>query len=177
MPRTPIPERQPIGDAFTGMLIAAGYESHLLAVNGTPLPENMRVSAQGEFTVRYGLAYLGKPHIAIVPGLLALDYGDMLVGDEAFTFILTKSNLYPRADVLGYRNDGTDEMIPVKKLDLAIPLHVLVYDSPQATHPLARADALIAPAENTLSPRLLDYITRYETVAAWQAAREDNTND
>ena len=65
--------------------------------------------------VRYGVRFLGKPHLSVVPGLVAIDYGEMLIGEEAWIFLTKRSNLYPRAEVFGYRNDGHDDMITVKK--------------------------------------------------------------
>jgi len=64
----------------------------LQAIDGTPTVHS------GTFTIRYGLRFLGKPHLSIVPGLVALDYGDMLVGAEAWEFITRRSNLHPRAE-------------------------------------------------------------------------------
>lgn len=168
-----IPERAPIGDPFTGRVLLAPTGQHLLATDTTDVPAGVQPVHQGMFVVRYGVRYLGKPHLSLVPGLLALDYGDMLTGEEAWHFLLKKSNLHPRADVVGYRNDGADEMLSVKWLDLAIPVEPLVYADASATVPLAHPVALIAPAEAlpTLPPRLLEYLPHYGSLAAWQAAQ------
>ena len=64
--------------------------------------------------MRFGIPYLGKSHLSIVPDLLVLDYGEMLVGDIAWEFLMKSSHLFPRSDVLGYRNDGADEMAGVQ---------------------------------------------------------------
>jgi hypothetical protein len=160
-----IPERQPIGDPFDGVLLSAA-SGHVLAA--APLATAASVSAAGRLIVRYGLPYLGKPHLSIVPGLVALDYGDILTGEEAWDFLIHRSNLYPRADVVGYRNDGQDDMIVVKLLDLAEPVQVLVYPDDQAAQPLARVSALIAPATAAIPPRLLQYLPRYDSLEAWQ---------
>ncbi len=117
--------------------------------------------------MRYGVQYLNKPHLSIVPGLLALDSGAMLTGEAAWRFLLERSNLYPRADVLGYRNDGEDAMVVVKALDLAAPVQVLVYADEGATTPLARVEALIAGEETKLPPRLLAHLRRYDSVETW----------
>jgi hypothetical protein len=125
---------------------------------------------QGAMVVRYGVRYLGKPHLSIVPGLIALDYGEMLTGEAAWEFLTRRSNLYPRAEVFGYRNDGRDEMITVKNLDLVLPVEVLVYENSSAVMPMARPLALIADdnERTTLPPRLLEYLPCYPTVTAWQ---------
>jgi hypothetical protein len=186
MPTNRIPERQPIGDHFTGALVqVTGVpqpHNHLLVA--TP-PDGASVIAQGDFVVRYGIRYLGKPFLSIVPGLVALDYGDMLTGEDAWDFLLHKSNRFPRADVVGYRNDGEDEMIAVKFLDLALPVEVLVYRDAAATKPLAAVTALIAPASVEIPARLAEYLPRYNTFDARRSALaadtesndEERTND
>lgn len=159
-----IPERQPIGDVFTGSLIQVG-DSQLL----TSSPDTENVIASGELVIRYGVRFLGKLHISIVPGLLVLDYGEMLTGDEAWEFLQKQSNLYPRSEVVGYRNDGTDDMVFIRTIDIAVPPEVLVYDSPIATRPIAKPTALIAPTTDNLPARLLSYLPHYASLADWQA--------
>jgi hypothetical protein len=123
----------------------------------------------GSFTIRYGLRYLGKLHVSIVPGLVVLDYGDFLTGEEAWEFLIERSNLYPRSEVVGYRNDGGDEMIVIKALDLSVPPEVLVYADAVATNPIARPTALIDSSESAFPPRLLEFLPRFASVTDWQA--------
>jgi hypothetical protein len=158
-----IPERQPIGDVFSGVVLQIG-ERQALALAAQA---GAQVVASGNLIVRYAVRYLGKPHLSIVPGLVALDYGDMLTGEDAWSFLLKRSVLHPRADVLGYRNDGVDEMVVVKQLDLAEPVDVYVYPDATATVPSAHPTALIAPADAEVAPRLLEYLPRYATVEDW----------
>jgi hypothetical protein len=164
-----IPDRQPIADAFRGFVLQIGG-SQVLADTSVPDAE---VLASGELVIRYGIEYLGKPQFVIVPGLVALDYGDMLVGEEAWDFLLHRSNLYPRADVLGYRNDGADDMIVVKLLDLAQPVRVLVYADEAATQPLAQPSALIVENTENIPQRLLDFLPCYTSFADFQAASHE----
>jgi hypothetical protein len=159
-----IPQRQPIGDAFTGCVLTCDGV-HLLAES--PLT-GADVLATGAFMLRYGARYLGKPHLSVVPGIIALDYGDMLTGEGAWTFLYKHSNLHPRADVVGYRNDGTDEMINVKYLDLALAPEVLVYADAQATVPLARPAALIAADPAAVPARLLEILPRFTSLEDWR---------
>jgi hypothetical protein len=169
MPRRPIPERAPIGDPFVGVILQLSPQQQVLALN----PEdNIQVVASGSFTVRYGARYLGKLHLSIIPGLIALDYGEMLTGKEAWDFLFKGSTLYPRAEVFGYRNDGLDDTMFVKQLDLAVPPEVLVYADPKATVPIARPTLLIAADVASLPPRLLEFLPRYPTLADWQASNE-----
>lgn len=154
----------PVGDLFTGFVVQWGDKQALATSTETGLD----VLAQGDFVIRYGLRYLGKLHISVVPGLVALDYGDFLTGEAAWEFLIKGSNLYPRSEVLGYRNDGRDEMIVIKALDLSVPPEVLVYADASAISPIAKPTALIAPAEAVLPTRLLEFLPRFATLAEWQ---------
>ncbi len=169
--RSRIPERSPVTDVFDGAVLQVG-QRFALALAAQDGADGART---GTLVLRYGVQYLGKPFLAIVPGLLALDYGDMLTGEAAFDFLLHRSNLHPRADVVGYRNDGVDDMTPVKWLDVVAPIHVLLYADTNATRPDARILALIAPEDADLTavpPRLLTYLPRYVSLAAWLAAED-----
>jgi hypothetical protein len=160
-----IPQREPIGDAFSGIVIEVEGKQ-ALAVRSLPDGE---IIASGDFVIRYGLRYLGKLHFSIVPGLVALDYGDFLTGEDAWNFLMNRSNLYPRSEVVGYRNDGQDEMIVIKSLDLGVPPEVLVYTDASATTPIAKPVALIAPLDMEIPARLLEFLPRFASVPEWQA--------
>ncbi len=160
-----IPPQNPIGDSF---------ESVLLRVNGQLLlsqaaPPELEPIQRGHFVVRYGVQYLQKPQ-SIVPGLIAVDYGEMLTGENAWDFLFKRSNLYPRADVIGYSDQGEEDMVPVKMLDLMRPVDVLVYESAEATQPLGLVRAIIAPEPDALPERLRTYAPIYPTVETWQKA-------
>ncbi len=159
-----IPQRVPIGDSFHGHLIQVNAEQ-ALALDS---PLNASVIASGDFIVRYGLRFLGKLHVSIVPGLVVMDYGDMLTGGDAWTFLMTRSNLYPRSEVVGYRNDGEEEIVFIRSLDIAVPPEVLVYDSENATKPIAKPVALIASDTTRLPERLLKSLPVYTSIIDWQ---------
>lgn len=160
-----IPERQPIADLFTGVILQQGTAQALAF--GSQF--NIEPAFSGTFVVRYGIRFLGKPHQSIIPGLVVLDYGDMLTGEEAWDFLLKRSNLHPRAEVVGYQNDGSDDMVFLRALDFAITPEVLIFADEQANKPIAHPTALIAEIDNDLPTRLLEYLPRYPTVADWQA--------
>lgn len=128
-----------------------------------------QVLATGTFIVRYGLRFLGKLHVSIVPGLIVLDRGEIMTGEEAWDFLLKHSNLFPRSEVIGYKNDGTDDMAQIRALDMAVLPEVLAFVDAQATKPIAKPTALIAPDTNGLSERLLSYLPRYASLVDWQA--------
>ncbi len=180
-----IPERSPVGDSVQGAVIrcASADASPNATVSDAialvadaqygVLPTGCTMLAQGALMVRYGVRFLEKPAYSLVPGLLALDYGEMLTGEDAWDFLIHKSNLYPRADVVGYRSDGEDSMMPVKRLDLALPFEVLVYADAQAVIPVAPVSALIVPEtlpedqRMMLPPRLLEALPVHRSIRAW----------
>lgn len=140
-------------------------QSYALALHAHPESE---IVVQGNITLRYGVRFLGKPHQSIVPGLMVIEYGDMLTGEEAWEFLVNRSNRFPRAEVMGYRNDGYDDMAYVKALDLALPIDVLAYSSATETMPVASLLALIAPENTVLPARIAQYLPRFDTISAWR---------
>ncbi len=160
-----LPPRQAISDTVEGFLI---QQSENVALS--LLPERENILAQGNFTLRYGIVYLGRSYLSIVPDLVALDTGGGFNGEEAWDFLFNKSNLFPRADVLGFREDGVDEMVTVKSLDLMHPLRVFAYDTHEATKPLAQVSAIIALDTTHLPERLTQAMPIYSDLAVWQKA-------
>jgi hypothetical protein len=161
-----IPERAPFGELFSGVVLQMD-ELQALAMTS---PEGIEPLASGQLIVRYGIPYLGKPQFSIVPGLLVLDYGDILTGEEAWTFLLKKSNAHPRADVVGYRSDGHEDMVMVRSLDMALTPHVLVYTDDHAAAPAYFPKALIAPTDAELPTYLAQYLPLYATIEDWKAS-------
>ncbi len=166
MPGKPIPERNPIGDSFSG--VVCELDGKQVLASSTQAGTETILS--GTFIVRYGLRYLGKPFLSVVPGLVALDYGDFLTGEEAWEFLLKGSNLYPRSEVIGYRNDGRDEMIVIKALDMSLTPEVLIYADAASTTPIAKPIALIAVNEAMIPPRLLEFLPCFANLTEWQSA-------
>ncbi|MCA9912823.1 MAG: hypothetical protein KC496_05725 [Anaerolineae bacterium] len=164
MPGRNIPEQQPISDSFTGAVLRFGATQLLIPT----VEQGEQVVANGDLIVRYGVRFLGRSHLSLVPGLVALEYGEMLTGEEAWTFIYRRSNLHPRSDVLGYRSDGEEDMVPVKQFDLTLPPEVLVYTQDKAVLPAARPMALIADLTVNIPERILQYLPRYASIAEWQ---------
>jgi hypothetical protein len=159
-----IPERQPIGDLFNGVVAQIGAQQ-ILACEPIPGAETV---ASGALIVRYGIRFLGKLHLSIVPGLVVMDYGDFLTGDDAWTFLLKGSHRYPRSEVVGYRSDGVDDMQFIRALDLAAPIQALVYEDAESILPIARPAALIAPDTTGIAPRILEFLPHYSALADWQ---------
>lgn len=161
-----IPPRQPLGDAFSGFIVHRD-EGDLLCAPGV---DAAQPASSTPYVLRYGIRYLGKPMLSVVPGLVAIDYGTFLNGTEAWDFLIHRSNLYPRAEVFGYRNDGVDEQVFVRQLDLALTPETLVYADDAATVPRAHPLAYVGP-EVDAPPRLLAYLPHFDHLQAWQIAQ------
>ena len=167
MPEQAIPDRQPIADVIHGVIVRLG-DTDLLASH--PL-ETTETIAEGIFVIRYGIHFLGKPHIAIIPDMVVLDYGEMISGEDVWDFLVNDSNVHPRADVLGYRHDGHDEMLMVRDLDFGIPFAVYAYARADDTSPITELKAFISSQVDAVPERLLKYLPHYATLADWQNAR------
>ena len=157
-------QRQPISDQAAG--IVTEVEGHaLLSAAELTVGE---VIARGELILRYGITYLGKPHLSIVPHLVVADYGELLNGEEAWAFLMTSAHLYPRADVCGFLNDGGDEMVALKQLDFDYPFDVFVYQHSHDDLPLAKLSALVAADPASFPDRLLNHLPRFDSLNAWR---------
>lgn len=164
-----LPDRQPVEDTLSAVLVQLG-EAVLLTQTAPP---DVPILAEGDFIIRYAVPLLGKPHLAIVPDLIVMDYGDLLNGQAAWNFLLHRSHLHPRAEVFGFRNDGVDDMLTVKWLDLAQAVQVYAYAHAAAQLPIARLSALIAPPDAALPAQVLEYLTRYDSLDQWQANADE----
>ncbi len=158
-------ERQAIADIVHGVVTRLHH--------GALLSQDMlgegEILARGEFTIRYGITLLGKPHLVIVPDLVVADRGEMLTGETAWQFIRERGHLFPRADVLGHRGDGADAAHFLKELDLAHPFAVFAYREAADIVPLARLDALIVSDASNFPKRMLEHLPCYAQLAAWRA--------
>lgn len=163
-----IPDRAPHHDRFHSVLLRVG-EDDLLA---TAPQTGADVIASGELVLRYGVRYHGKAWLAIVPGLVAVDYGTFFTGEDALDFLLHRSNLYPRAEVFGYRADGVDEQMFVRQLDIALGLQPLVYADLSATQAVASPVAFIG--DTTATPtRVNTSLPVYATLDEWRERKEN----
>lgn len=165
-----LPPRLPLSETYSGCLLMSQGQYALAPSYDTDTDVTVEKVAQGDLIVRLAIVYLGRSHQAIVPEMVAMDTGGGYNGEEAWDFLLNKSNLFPRADVIGYRHDGTDDMVTVKSLDLMYPLRALVYDSDASRTPLAQVTAVISADVQSLPPRLRQHVSIYATLDEWQKA-------
>ncbi len=160
-----LPERQPISDRVSAFVTRLDGQA-LLSPNRLDAGD---IQAQGDLRLRYGVTYLGKPQFSIVPDLVVADYGEMLVGEAMWQFLMTRAHLYPRADACGLARDGRDEMVALKQLDFDYPFDAFVYREDSDRKPFARLSALIASERTPFPQRLLAQLPRFESVSAWRA--------
>ena len=165
MPEQFAPQRLPLAERVRGLVTRLG-EYALLAADELADGE---VIAQGELIIRYGITYLGKPHLSIVPDLVVADYGELLNGEEAWDFLMRRGHLYPRADVCGQRNDGLDDMLALKQLDLDHAYDVFVYQEAADRRPFAQLSALIAVDRAVFPARLRQHLPGYDSLREWRA--------
>lgn len=159
------PHRRPISERVTGVVTRLGDATLL---SSRKLPEGDEI-AQGDLVIRYGITFLGKPQLSIVPDLVVADYGEMLYGDGAWQFLMDKGHLYPRADVCGRRNDGQEDMLAVKQLDFDYPYDVFIYDDVADSEPLTKLMALIAADRAKFPGRLIEHLPTFSSLDHWRA--------
>ncbi|MCE2489288.1 MAG: hypothetical protein J4G17_04855 [Anaerolineae bacterium] len=148
------------------------FNGQILRVAGVTLLSDRTLSggdslASGPFLLRYGLVCLETPQRCIVPELVVMEYGEQLSGEAAWDFLLNHSNLHPRAEVLGRRDDGLEDQLRVSRLDLAQPPRVLVWPWPPDSDslPLASPLAAVAAAPDTLPDRVRQFLPVYTSTA------------
>lgn len=157
-------QRQPIADRLTGVVT----EVDGLALLSSAELVDGAVIARGELTIRYGITYFGKPQMSIVPDLVVADYGELLIGEAAWAFLMEGAHLYPRADVCGFRQDGVDDMVAVKQLDIEYPYDVFAYRRLEDEQPFATLSALIDADSASYPERLLCHLPRFDSIVSWR---------
>jgi hypothetical protein len=151
------------------LAVADSLDAAIVDFEGQPVLTTLisPPEASSPLILRYGVALLEQPDAYMVPELIALDYGDFLAGEQAWDFVLNRGNLYPRADVIGHLQDGTDEMLPLKWLDLAAPIAGLVYEHRDQWLPLAVIRTVVSNRHD-LPERVRDHLDVYPNWKAWQ---------
>ena len=106
--------------------------------------------------------------MSIVPDLVVADYGELLNGEAAWEFLVNSGHLYPRADVCGFRNDGVDDMVAVKQLDIDYPFRVYAYRQLEDELPFAALSALIDADTASYPKRLLRHLPQFDSLSSWR---------
>ena len=112
----------------------------------------------GTVVLRYGISLQTPASHTIIPGLFVSERGVALVGREAWDFMLAHFQLYPRADVVGFRvSNGAPLQVFLRELDFGTPIRIFAYES---------VDISLPPAEITQvrigqSAQLPELLTKY----------------
>jgi hypothetical protein len=160
-----LPPRQPVQDLLTGVVLRA-FDRLFLA--SEPHPDTELI-ASGSVAVRYGIVYLGRSYHAIMPELVVFDTGGGLSGEDAWRFLFEESNLFPRAEVIGFREDGEEDMVTVKTLDLMYPVRAFTFFPPDAPVNLGQLSALLGTFPEALPARLTNCLDAYPDLATYKA--------
>ena len=162
-------QRQAVSDHLEGSVTR--LDGVALLTTLTPVPGELLAS--GPLLLRYGIVCLETPQLCIVPELVVLEYGEQLSGEEAWDFLLHHSNLHPRAEAHGFRDDGIEDQLRVSRLDLAQAPRVLVWrhDDAADSRPCACPQVLISNDPVALPPRLRQYLPCYSSFIDWRNDR------
>ena len=162
--------RQAVSDRLEGAILLV--DGHALLT--TDARFSGELLASGPLLLRYGLICLELPHLSIVPELVVLEYGEQLSGEAAWNFLLNHSNLHPRAEVLGRRDDGIEDQLRVSRLDLAQAPRVLAWRQADAENalPLASPSALITADLDALPQRLRQMLPCHASLDDWRNSRD-----
>ena len=158
------PPREPISDQVTGVLTRVDG-SILLSAADLQAGKSLH---RGGVILRYGITYLGKPYRSIVPDLVVADYGELLTGEAAWSFLMESGHLYPRADIIGIRNDGEEDMLALKLLDFDYPYDVFAYRSLEERQPFVKVTAAIVSDQTLFPPRLLRHLPHFLSLRDWR---------
>ncbi len=156
-----IPEPELIGDILSGSLIGQD-DAVILLLGAAPVAAGEQVlRPAGPLVVRYAIPYLHQ-RTAIVPGLFASEYGEFLVGRQAWNYAQRNFTIHPRSDLVGLRPDGVQDQIMLRDLDFGRDVEVYAYESPDSREPVARLAAYrIGPgAPESLPDLLVKYLPR-----------------
>jgi len=127
----------------------------------------------GTIIFRYGISFLIPPQDALIPGLFVSERGAALTGREAWDFMLAHCQLYPRADVLGFRTNGGDSQVFLKQLDWGRAVRVLAYASLDNRMPAAEPAAMFIGEDAPPIPELLaKYLAVVSDLTAFMTSPE-----
>ncbi|MBX3083158.1 MAG: hypothetical protein KF716_16115 [Anaerolineae bacterium] len=139
MPKIPEPEY--IHEIIEGSVYELPEATTLVVGQATADLASYAPRIAGTVVLRYGLSLQTPSTNAIIPGLFVSEKGVALVGREAWDFMLAHFQLYPRADVVGFRvSNGAPLQVFLRELDFGTPIRVFAYES---------VDISLPPAEIT----------------------------
>lgn len=137
-------------------LLWRGTQGLELSVKAANHPPDAEFVMQGQIILRYGIDLLSQPH-TLVPGYFESENGYAKAGREAWEFIWAKFQLYPRADVIGLRDDGAAWSGYMRDLDFGEGPKILAYSDTEAMVSLGQITH-ISGDPSALPPLLAGYV-------------------
>lgn len=171
-PRIPPPEyvHESVDGAVYGLPVG-----DVLVIGQPPAPlANAAPITAGLLVVRYGIPFNTPSTDVLVPGLFVSERGYPMVGREAWDFMAEKFQLYPRAEIVGFRLDGANAQVFLRELDWGAPVRVLIYGSTEQRTPTAAPKAMYVGEGAAPLPELL---ARYRPPALNLATLLDTPQD
>lgn len=140
---------------ISGILWRQGDHLGLTLPPLAPPPDATRIQ-HGDLVLRYGIEMLTAPY-QLIPGYFENENGAIKTGRAAWEFIWSKFQLYPRAEVIGFRSDGAPAQVLMRDLDFGEPPKVLAFPDETAWRALGVITHLSAPPDATLPDLLAQY--------------------
>lgn len=137
---------------FSGILYRTDAQTGLVLADRMPSTPATIIHS-GDLILRYGVDLLVSPH-AFIPGYFETENGAVFTGEAAWDFIWAKFQLYPRAEVLGMRQDGLQTDYLMRDLDFGEGRKVLAYADESSPKSLGTIAQLRLADMNTCPPRL-----------------------
>lgn len=151
-----IPKAEYVTEQLAGSVWQQGA---VLGLSPAPsdAPAEAQVLHSGLITLRYGVSLLRSPG-ALIVGLFMAEMGGVKTGLDAWQWLWSKFQLYPRAEVIGISSAGQEAHLYVRDLDFAVPAQVFAYPDADTLLPLAQLHQLHNPAAAPLPPLLATYL-------------------
>lgn len=155
---TSIPEPEYITETVEGAVFDLPGGA-VLVVGAVPEALASRPArARGTLILRYGIPMNSPVAEPVIPGLMVGERGGALVGREAWEFMMNRFQMFPRADVVGFRPGGAEAQVFLRELDFGAQVRVYVFESTEARKALAEVTALFR-GEGV--PELPEMLTRH----------------
>ncbi len=113
-------------EAIPGTLWRAPDGDLGLSLPDAAPPNEADILLAGSVVVRYGVEMLHE-YAVLVPGLFESETGYQLAGRAAWDLMWAQFQLYPRAEVIGMRQDGRPGEYWIRELDFADRPRLLAY--------------------------------------------------
>jgi hypothetical protein len=158
-----IPEPEYLHETLDGMVYDLPEGTTLMVGPPPPVFASYAPRLASPLVLRYGIPLQTPASHALIPGLFVSERGVALVGQAAWTFMLDNFQLYPRADVIGFRaHNGTPLQVFLRELDFGAGIRLFAYESVDVTLTPAHIDYVQVNAAVVELPPLLTAFVRQQ---------------